>query len=213
MFIAIEGPDGSGKSSQSKALAEWMGAEWRCFPDRRTPIGKLIDLHLKGRWAAKFDVDDGPPRDMTSEHLDALTFQALQLANRAEVSSDILATLRCGKSVVCDRYWGSGYAYGVADGLNPEYMISIHRYLPAPALNILLDVPIGVSSGRLASRGGALERYEGSVAFMETVANNYRALWASKKSDPCWVVVDGSGSREETFVKLKALIPPEVLKR
>lgn len=213
MFITFEGPDGSGKTSQSKALAEWLGAEWRCFPDRRTPIGHLIDLHLKGRWSAKFDADDGPTREVTSEHLDALMFQALQLANRAEVVGEFAASLKAGKHIVCDRYWGSGYAYGVADGLDPEYMVKIHGYLPAPDFNVLIDVPTSVSVGRLASRGGAAERYEGSVVFMETVAANYRKLWAMKKDDPRWIVVDGSGSREETLDKLKAIVPPEVLKR
>ena len=181
-----------------------MGAEWRCFPDRRTPIGKLIDLHLKGRWKAVYDGDEGP----APEFLDALMFQALQLANRAEVATDFVALIDAGKSIICDRYWGSGYAYGVADGLDPEYMVQIHGYLPKPDLNVLIDVPTEVSVSRLAGRGGVVERYEGSVAFMETVAENYRKLWAAKKDDPRWIVVDGSGSKEVTFEKLKALIPP-----
>lgn len=209
MFITFEGPDGSGKTSQSKALAEWMGAEWRCFPDRRTPIGKLIDLHLKGRWKAVYDGDEGP----APEYLDALMFQALQLANRAEVAADFVRVLGTGKSIVCDRYWGSGYAYGVADGLDPEYMVQIHGYLPVPDLNILIDVPTEVSVSRLAGRGGTIERYEGSVAFLEKVAGNYRKLWATKQRDARWIVVDGSGSREETLDKLKTLIPPNFLKR
>lgn len=207
MFIAIEGRDGSGKTSQSMSVAEAIGAEWRCFPDRRTPIGKLIDLHLKKRWTAVFVAED-ETREVTSEHLDGLTFQALQLANRAEVVSEFAATLAAGGRIVCDRYWGSGYAYGVADGLDPEYMIKIHDYLPKPDLNVLIDVPTAVSVGRLAGRGGVVERYEGSLAFMEIVAENYRDLWESKRADPHWVVVDGSGTHEATFAKLMALLPP-----
>ena len=222
MFVVFEGPDGSGKTTQSKMLAEWMSAEWRCFPDRRTSIGKLIDGHLKGYWEAQ--TADAPPlKKMAPDELawhdsyggtkDALMFQALQLANRVEVMPSILATLRSGKHVICDRYWGSGYAYGKSDGLDTTYLLKIHEYLPEPALNILIDVPIEVAVKRLASREGRVERYEGNVGFMETVANNYRELWALKKTDPRWVVVDGSGSQTATQEKLRSLIPLAVLKR
>lgn len=211
MFITFEGPDGSGKTSRSKELAEWMGAEWRCFPDRRTPIGMLIDAHLKKKWSAVHINGGSEALGPDSLKTDALMFQGLQLANRAEVATDIVATLRSGKSVVCDRYWGSGYAYGKADGLDPNYLIKIHSFLPEPALNILIDVPTEISVKRLAGRGGIVERYEGSVAFLEAVAQNYRELWAARKGDPRWVVVDGSGSPEATFAKLKALVPKAVL--
>lgn len=203
MFICIEGPDGSGKTSQSKALAEWMGAEWRCFPDRRTPIGKLIDWHLKGEWRAS---SPGSSLPMSDGLLDALMFQALQLANRAEVMPDILTALRSGKTVVCDRYWGSGFAYGAADGIDKDYLVQIHRMLPEPALNILIDVDVDTAISRMASRGAAKERYEGNREFMKTVADNYRDLWARKKGDPCWVVVDGTGTAPETLSALKRLV-------
>lgn len=206
MFVVFEGPDGSGKTSQSKALAEFMRAEWRCFPDRRTPIGKLIDAHLKKQWTAVHVNGGSEALGTDSTKTDALMFQALQLANRAEVVGEFSELLRAGKHIVCDRYWGSGYAYGVADGLDPEYMVKIHSALPKPDLTILIDVPTSVSVGRLAGRGGVVERYEGSVAFMETVAENYRKLWAARTDDPRWVVVDGSGSREETLDALKALV-------
>lgn len=203
MFICIEGPDGSGKTSQSKALAEWMGAEWRCFPDRRTPIGKLIDWHLKGEWKVNAA---GSSLPMSDGLIDGLMFQGLQLANRVEVMPEILATLRSGKPVVCDRYWGSGFAYGAADGIDKEYLIKIHAYLPEPALNILIDVDVDTAIARMKGRNVPKERYEGNRDFMKLVGDNYRELWARKQNDPCWVVVDGRGSAADTLSKLKALV-------
>lgn len=206
MFVCIEGPDGSGKTSQSKALAEWMGAEWRCFPDRTTPVGRLIDAHLKNQWTAVHTNGGSSLLGDDSLKTDALMFQGLQLANRTEVMPDILASLRTGKSVVCDRYWGSGFAYGAADGLDKEYLIRIHRLLPEPALNVLIDVDVDTAIARMASRGVAKERYEGNREFMKTVADNYRDLWARKKSDPCWVVVNGTGTAAETLSALKRAV-------
>ena len=209
-LICIEGQDASGKTSASKALAEWMGAEWRCFPDRRTPIGGLIDLHLKGQWVAQPEVPE-LPLGLSDMRLDALVFQGLQLANRVEVMPEILATLSGGQSVVCDRYWGSGYAYGTTDGLEPEYMLKIHRFLPAPTLTILIDVPIEVSIQRLRARGAPVERYEGSRDFMAKIGDRYRELWAQHADNPSWVLVDGSGTRDETLAKLRCLITPEMM--
>lgn len=206
MFICMEGPDGSGKTSQSKALAEWLGAEWRCFPDRRTPLGKLIDAHLKKEWTAVHTNGGSAALGTDSLKTDALMFQGLQLANRAEVLPDILATLRSGKSVVCDRYWGSGFAYGAADGIDKEYLVKIHRLLPEPALNILIDVDVDTAVARMAGRDVPKERYEGNREFMQTVATNYRELWARRKTDPCWVVVDGTGSFDATQKVLRALV-------
>ena len=217
-LICIEGPDGSGKTTASRALAEWMRAEWRCFPDRRTPIGQLIDEHLKGEWRwAK--TDEGRTEDWRHfpgvppawQRRDALAFQALQLANRVELLPYILATLSSGRSVVVDRYWGSGYAYGVTDGLDPEYMLRIHRYLTPPTLSILIDVPVEVSVERLKARGAPPERYEASRDFMARIGDRYRELWARHARDPAWVVVDGSGTTVETLAKLRHLVTPEMM--
>jgi dTMP kinase len=124
---------------------------------------------------------------------------------------EIEATLHGGRSVVCDRYWGSGYAYGTTDGLDPEYMLKIHRYLPAPTLTILIDVPTEVAVERLKARGAPTERYEKNRDYMARIADRYRELWARNAHDPSWVVVDGAGTPGETQAKLVRHIKPEMM--
>ena len=197
-FVTIEGPDGAGKTSQSKRLAEWMGAEWRCFPDRRTPIGQLIDGHLRNEWSAKPGLTLFP-----YPQLDALVFQGLQLANRIEVQPAIIASLEAGRPVVCDRYWGSGYAYGSADGLDPGYMLDIHRGLLRPTVSVLLDVPLDVAVARLKTRGAPAERYEGNLEHMHQVAARYRELWGLAPLGTVWVTIDASAEADEVQARLR----------
>lgn len=196
MIIILEGPDGSGKTTQSKLLAERMGAEWMCFPNRETPFGKLIDAHLKGEWKARWDAHPGETtidEDLAQEqYLDAMVFQALQFTNRYEC----LPRLENAESIVLDRYWQSGYAYGAADGLDPDLLLRIHADLPLADLNILVDVPVELAIQRMGAK--EKERYE-QADTLQRVASHYLELWRSKeRTSPGWVVVDGSGAKEQT---------------
>jgi dTMP kinase len=209
LFIVLEGVDCCGKSTQSRALAEWMGAEWRCFPDRTTPIGKLIDGHLKDNWSAARNTprsDQFPGKSEEDLSLNALMFQALQVANRVEVMPALMATLGTGTSVVCDRYWGSGYAYGGADGLAKNYLVKLHQFFPEPDLNILLDVSHTTVESRMKGRPGKTERYETQPDLLKTVIQNYRELWQAYQHDSRWITLDGGGSLVEVQDGLRAAV-------
>jgi len=170
-FIVIEGLDRSGKSTQAAALLQRLQdakvpAKLIKFPDRTTPIGKMIDAYLK----SESDLDD---------HAIHLLFSA----NRWELASSIIETLKSGTSIICDRYAFSGIAFS-ASKIAPEQTIkasgsssssttttipparSILPYdwcrapdvgLPAPDLTFFLDV----SPEQAEARGGyGEERYE-----------------------------------------------------
>lgn len=207
-FVVVEGPDGAGKTTQSKALAEYLGAEWRCFPDRRTPIGALIDRHLKGEWSAEQSTrwNTVPSKD---PQLDALVFQGLQLANRLEVQPDIMATLETGQIVICDRYSSSGYVYGAVDGLDPQYMLHIQRGILQPTIAILLDVPLDVAIERLKARGAPPERHESGRDRMKAIADRYRELWSRAPAGgaKAWVTIDASGTADQVQRQLRLVIP------
>jgi dTMP kinase len=191
MFICLEGIDASGKATQSRFLATHLGARLYSFPDYSTPMGKLIEGHLHQYWAAQPSTGGGKywPEPQTLQTLDALVFQALQLANRMEHASAIQQAKAQGLHVVADRYWPSGWVYGAADGLSPDYLRAIHEHLPQPDLFILLEIDPDVSVQRRPDRR---DRYEKQPGLMRRAVQLYTQLWAAQiaKMDMRWCVID-----------------------
>ncbi|KAJ3999142.1 thymidylate kinase-domain-containing protein [Lentinula boryana] len=163
-FVVVEGLDRSGKTTQTDILRQRIqeaGKEVICvkFPDRSTPIGKMIDAYLR----SQSDLDD---------HVVHLLFSA----NRWELASTIISSLEQGKIVLCDRYAFSGIAFSVAKSLPSQSSppttsqtpgklppISLHwarapdAALPSPDLTLFLDVSPEIA----LTRGGyGEERYE-----------------------------------------------------
>lgn len=216
MFVVIEGCDGAGKTSQSKALAAARGAEWMCFPDRRTYFGKLVDGWLKEHWGACADLSDteliaaGLP---LMGEIDAAVFQALQTVNRLELADKIAAASGSpNRLLICDRYWMSGYAYGSADGLDPELLLHIHKLLPEPDACILLDVESAATAERMTRRENQAKRdlYERrGPGYFQKVAAAYDKLWGLRlrADDPRWfrLAVLAGDSFDTTHGRLVAL--------
>ena len=193
MFIALEGIDACGKSTQAKILVERLKASFFKFPDAGTPMGKLIYSHLREEWTVQ-----GTDK-VDTEFVNAMAFQAMQFSNRLEHAAEISHLLSAGKRVVADRYWCSGIVYGSADGLDEDYLISAQQHLPMPDLNILVDIPVSVSEKR---RPKDRDRYEAKEGFLEDVRSRYLDLWdrMSKKENPVkWTVVDGNKTAIEVM--------------
>ncbi len=124
MFIVLEGCDAVGKTSQATELARRLGAELVRFPDRTTPLGGQLNALLQGELKL----------ELHATHL-------LFTANRWELQKKIAALLDDNKTVVCDRYSGSGVAYSVASGLSLEWCLAMERNLLVPDAVVLLDNP------------------------------------------------------------------------
>lgn len=214
MMVCIEGIDAAGKASQSRRLAHRMKAELFTFPDYTTRIGHMIKGHLSGYWTAapRGPVDDPNPERVKT--LDAVVFQALQLANRMEHAATIAGLQVDGRNVVLDRYWPSGFVYGTADGLDGDWLISLHQWLPQPDLFLLLDVDPAVSTQRRPERR---DRYEKQEGLMTRAVGLYRDLWTVNraKSQPFgtrWVVVDGNETEDEVAADIWRIVSdPAVL--
>lgn len=209
-FIAVEGIDGCGKTSLSKALNAALDGVWTCFPERSTFYGKLIDAWLKGEWHARYEAS----LSLVAREdaiLDAAVFQALQTVNRLEVAKHLEHLQRDSRhTIVCDRYWPSGYAYGSADGLDPELLVKLHASLPQPDVFILVDCPVGVAADRVKARGGdKAEVYERrGLAYFERVQAAFNELWSLRSvvEPRRWFRVENTGSFEDVLAKMKQVV-------
>jgi dTMP kinase len=177
-LIAFEGLDQSGKQTQAERLAAALAAqrttvELLSFPDYTTPIGGEIEKALDGQREYEADV-----------------MQLLYIANRYEYRPRILATMAAGGVIVCDRYFASSVAYGEAQGLDPEWLTDVQRYLPQPALVLLLDIAPDTS---LQRKQLARDRYERDLALLGRV----RASYNRQATQPNWYRIDGQRPKDD----------------
>jgi dTMP kinase len=176
-LVALEGVDGSGKSTQARILAGSLGATLT-FEPGATVLGRSIRRLLLE--------PDGPIPDVRAEAL-------LMAADRAQhVAEVIRPALAAGQLVVTDRFSGSTLAYqGYGRGLPLDELRPLVRWAAAglePDLNVVIDVPLPVARARLEQvAADRLERLD--EAFFLRVRDGYLALAAE---DPRrWVVIDG----------------------
>jgi dTMP kinase len=222
MLIVVEGLDACGKATQSKRLAEALGATRYESPSydnhAGAPSGRFIGAHLRGAWAAqrlwdaKLSAADAQLLEPTNTELapvpplDAFVFQCLMAVNKLELATLFEADLAARSHVVLDRWWPSAYAYGVADGLDKEWLYRIHGLLPQPQLNLLLDIEPATSVARRPDRRDRYERQ--GAEFFQRLRTNYLELWhyAPKRLGGAWVVLDGSRSIDDVAEAVRAAV-------
>lgn len=176
-FIAFEGGEGSGKSTQAERLAARLGGLLT-----REPGGTRLGEELRGLLLA------GP--DEIVPRAEALLMAAARAQHVAEVIAPALAA---GRVVVTDRFTGSSLAYqGHARGLGVAAVAALSAFATdglRPDVTVLLEVPAAVAAERRA--GSRPDRIESAGDhFHRLVTDGYARLAAA---DPTWVVVDGDG--------------------
>ncbi|MFF4182064.1 dTMP kinase [Streptomyces sp. NPDC001691] len=150
-FIALEGGDGAGKSTQAEALAEWIRAKGHEVVVTRepgaTPVGKRLRSILL---------------DVSSAGLSNRAEALLYAADRAEhVDSLVRPALERGAIVISDRYIDSSVAYqGAGRDLSPTEVARINRWATGglvPHLTVLLDVSPETARERFTEAPDRLE--------------------------------------------------------
>ena len=177
-LIAFEGLDQSGKQTQAERLRDRLKQEGRkarlvSFPDYGTSIGEEIARALAG------EREYGPD-----------VMQLLYVANRYERKDDLRRWLDGGLVLVCDRYTASSVAYGEAFGLDPAWLTDMQKFLPTPALTIMLDIAPDTAVQRKAVDR---DRYERDLALLARVRESYHRQGAAQR----WVILDGERSKDE----------------
>lgn len=194
-FIAFEGGEASGKSTQAARVASAIGAVLT-----REPGGTELGQHIR---ELVLGPGLGDPVDVRAEAL-------LLAADRAQhVASVIRPVLVTGRDVVTDRYAGSSLAYqGYGRGLPVAEVRQLSEWASGglwPDLVVLLDVPADVARQRLVSSGVGPDRLEAAGdEFHQRVVDGFRALAA--ESEQSWRVVDGRGDIDEVFARVLSAV-------
>ena len=203
-FITFEGPDGSGKSTQARLLAEMLRSRGLDVLLTREPGGTAL-----GERVRHVLLDTGRD-EVHSARTDALLFQA---ARAQHVDQVIAPALDRGLLVISDRYADSSVAY---QGYGSEIPVERIRELGAfatrgirPDLTILLDLPVRVGLARRASGDpDGITRFESAdtfdVGFHERVRAGYLELVRAEPHR--WRVVEADRDEAEIERDVRAIV-------
>lgn len=194
-FIAFEGGEGAGKSTQARLLADALRARGIAVVITREPGG------TPGAEAIRALLLD-PPGDSWPAEAEALLFAAARADHVAHLIRPALAR---GAWVICDRFVDSSRAYqGSAGGLGDEAITTLHAFGSAglrPDRVILLEGDEAALAGRLAARGERADAIEGRPAeYHRAVAAAFRAL--AKANPQGFAVIDAIGAPDAVHQRI-----------
>jgi dTMP kinase len=188
LFIALEGIDGSGKSTQTKLLTELLTARghkvYSTFEPTNNQIGKLIRDILRGTAKADHRVIAG-------------LFVADRLDHLLNEEYGIVKKLEEGYTVIMDRYLFSSYAYQGAH-MNIDWVIQANAMsaeILRPDVNIFIDVSPEVSMHRVHTNRESVELFE-TLDSLKLVRSKYMEAFEKQKEVEHIFSVDGNRSPE-----------------
>ena len=190
LFITIEGPDGTGKSTQAKLLKLYFEKLGRDVILIREPGGCSICEQIRETILSNENTE-----------MDNMTEALLYAASRAQLTKEvIIPAIENGKIVICDRYIHSSIAYqGYARGLGKEMVLDINKYALFniwPDFTIFLDME--VRSFRL---GKKRDRIEGlNKKFFEDVLLGFRQLY--KDDENRNIVIDANLKKKDIHLRI-----------
>ena len=198
-FIALEGGEGAGKSTQARLLAEALRARGIEVVTTREPGGtpgaeaiRELLLTLEG--------EGWNPR------AEALLFAA---ARSDHVERLIAPALTEGRWVICDRFLDSSRAYqGGGGGLSDADILELHRVGSGgllPDLTLLMEVPPAIAAERLAARQAGDDRIEAKGAAYHARVTQAFARFAEAEPQR-FARIDSGGSREDTHAAVMAAV-------
>ena len=200
-FLAFEGIDGSGKTTQVLLLSHWLLSRGYNIlvteePTREFITGYFVKIALRHK-----------------DKLPEAAYLLLFLVDRMNhIKNRIMPALDSGKVVISDRYHFSTLAYQTAQGIPREKIDGVLRVLefeiPLPDLTILIDIPAEIALERLHRREkGIVDLYE-KKEFLERVRENYLKL----ADEYDFMVIDGTEDplsiHRKIIRKLKKYFPP-----
>jgi len=186
MIIAIEGIDGSGKTTQAKMLAQYLlkvspiSPFYKHFPvetfkgTRSRTIDPIMEI-LKTKCS------------LSKPELLAI----LMSANRYEMLPWLKEVQRDNRIFVADRYVHSGYVYGTINGCNQDWLHDLDYNIPSPDLVIYIDTPVKIAMERKKKKESSFDADE---EFQMKVSGLY---WVYARNSSNWVTIDGNQTEDK----------------
>ena len=195
MFITIEGPEGSGKTTAVDTAVKELEKMGYQIVRTREPGGTPIAEQIRNVILDKNNV-------AMDQRTEALLYAA---SRRQHLVEKVWPALKEGKIVICDRYLDSSLAYqGGARGLGVDNILNVNMFATEgtfPDLTLLFDIDPKLGLARIAANANRevnrldLEKIE----FHNKVRNTFLEL--AKRYPERFVIIDASQSREEVAKK------------
>jgi len=199
MFITLEGPEGSGKTSHIPPLAEYLREKGHVVFSTREPGGTSIGEQIRE-----------VIHDLKNVEMHPRTETLLYQAARAQIVEQVIKPrLATGEIVISDRYYDSTIAYqGYGHQQDLEQVRALVKYATGglnPDLTVLLDVDVEEGLRRKKNNNAEWNRMDDhEVQFYQRVRAGYLAM--VKQEPKRWVIVDSGQKWESVQNELRKVI-------
>ena len=199
MFITLEGPEGSGKTSQLPALADFLRDQGYDVLVTREPGGTSVGDQIRDVLMNMKNVSIVPQTEI-------LLFQAARAQHVAEILRPALAE---GKVVICDRFGDSTLAYQgyghQTDIRTLQYLIHFATGGLTPDLTLLLDIPVSEGFDRKIKNDSEWNRLDAyAKAFHERVRQGYLEL--ADEEPERWHIIDATQSKDQVQAEMRKAV-------
>ncbi|MGP6140699.1 MULTISPECIES: dTMP kinase [unclassified Jeotgalibaca] len=202
IFITLEGPDGSGKTTALREIVKRLSTMTdKQIVSTREPGGSPIAEKIR-------DIILDPAHTKMDARTEALLYAA---SRRQHLVEKVLPVLDAGDIVLCDRFVDSSIAYqGHAREIGEAGIFRINDFATdgiQPDLTLYIDVPAEVGLGRIQKSEGTREYNrldQEKLSFHEKVREGYQAL--AQKNKERIVTIDGTQTPEEVVTQCMTVI-------
>ncbi len=149
-LIAVEGLDGSGKSTQIRLLKRWLE-------------GRGLKVYFS-EWNSSALVKSATSKGKKQNLLTPTTFSLIHATDFADrYERQLLPLLRAGYLVLCDRYVFTAYARDVVRGCQPAWVRGVYRFAARPDITFLFKARLDISLARILDNRPTLKHHEAGM--------------------------------------------------
>jgi dTMP kinase len=149
-LFVVEGLDGSGKSTQLQLLHQWLRAE-----------GYGV---VYSEWNSSLLVRDTTKRGKRKQMLTPSTFSLIHATDFADrIERNIIALLKTGAVVLCDRYIYTAFARDGVRGMDPQWLRELYSFAVKPTIAFYFRVPLEVAMHRILTGRSGIKFYEAGM--------------------------------------------------